>query len=307
MKLERMLHTLPTFGRQAGVWKNIRGWLFVLPAAVCIFFCILRPQVIGIIWSFFDMNGYNVGEFVGFDNYIRVFRDSLFSKALWNTCLYVIWSLVIGAGVPIVVAVVLNELVHCRKFFRFWVYFPSVLPSVAVMLLWYMIYYPDASGLLNMILGNFGIEPYVWLQDARWTILYIIISCTWSGAGATAIYYFAALQGVSRELYEAAIIDGAGFFMRFRTVTFPHISGVVLLFIIRQIIGVFSMMEQPLQMTDGGPNGASMTLGLLSYRYGFVSVRPQFALAIGVIMFLILMVFTCFYFVLDKRIEEDVS
>ena len=119
------------------------------------------------------------------------------------------------------------------------------------------------------------------------------------------MYYFAALQGINRELYEATLIDGAGFFRRMITVTLPHIYGIVLLFLIQQIIGIFSIMEQPLQMTGGGPNGASMTLGLLAYRYGFVSVRPNLAMAIGVIMFLILMVVTCFYFFVNKRIENN--
>lgn len=249
------------------------------------------------------MQGYTIGEFVGIENYRRVLSDTMFLRTLWNTCLYVFWSLVIGFVLPIVMAVILNELVHMRNSMRVMAYFPSVLPGVAVMLLWYLMYYPDQGGLLNMLLGKMGMEPYVWLQDANWNILYIIISMTWSGAGATVIYYFAALQGVKRELYEAAVIDGAGFFRRFWTVTFPHISGVVLLFLISQIINVFSVMEQPLQMTDGGPNGSSMTLGLLSYQYGFVSIKPQFAMAVGVIMFLILIVFTAFYFALNKKVE----
>ena len=100
--------------------------------------------------------------------------------------------------------------------------------------------------------------------------------------------YCIILRHFSRELYEAAIIDGAGFFRRIKTITMPHIAGISLLFLVRQIIGVFSVMEQPLQMTDGGPNGASTSLGLLAYRYGFVSIKPDFAMAVGVIMFLIL-------------------
>ena len=128
---------------------------------------------------------------------------------------------------------------------------------------------------------------------------------TWSGCGATAIYYFAALQGVNRELYEAALMDGAGFIRRFFTVTFPHISGIVLLFLVRQIISVFSIVDQPMQMTDGGPNGASNTLGLLAYKYGFVNIEPQNAMAVGVIMFLIMIVFTCFYFYLNKKVESQ--
>ena len=128
---------------------------------------------------------------------------------------------------------------------------------------------------------------------------------TWHATGATTIYYFAALQGVNRELYEAAVIDGAGFFRRLRTVAFPHISKISLLFLVRQIIGVFSIMEQPLQMTDGGPNNASMSLGLQSYKYAFVQNKPQLAMALSVIMFLILCIATIFYFKMDKKLSEN--
>lgn len=285
--------------------RDVSAWILILPALLLIYLCILRPQIMGTYWSFFDMKGYKVQEFVGLENYRTVWADSMFLKTLWNTCQYVLWSILVGYFLPIVIAILLNEMVHLRNTYRVLIYFPSILPAAGVALLWYLMYYPDAGGLLNMVGGFFGLEPYVWLQDGKWTILYIIISMTWSGCGSSVLYYFAALQGVSRELYEASIIDGAGFVRRIRTITLPHIAGISLLFLVRQIIGVFSVMEQPLQMTDGGPNGASTSLGLLAYRYGFVSIKPDLAMAVGVIMFLILVVITCFYFYLDKKIERQ--
>lgn len=285
--------------------KNISGWLLLLPAILCVYFFIIRPQVLGTYWSFFDMKGYRVDGFVGLDNYKRVIKDTMFAKTLWNTCQYVLWSIVVGFLVPIVLAIMMNELIHLRQTVRILVYLPNIMPATAVMTIWYLMYYPDAGGLLNMLLGKFGVEPYIWLQDSRWTILYIIISMTWNGAGGNAIYYFAALQGINRELYEATLIDGAGFFRRIFTVTLPHIYGIVLLFLVQQIIGVFSVLEQPLQMTGGGPNGASTTLGLLSYRYGFINIQPNLAMAVGVIMFVILMILTAFYFKLDKKVQND--
>lgn len=294
--------------RRKSVWiptkRDVNAWIIILPALILIYLCILRPQILGTYWSFFDMKGYKVQKFVGLANYKMVMADSMFLKTLWNTCQYVLWSIVIGYFLPIIIAILLNETVHFRNTCRVLIYFPSILPTAGVALLWYFMFYPDAGGLLNMVGAAFGLEPYVWLQDSKRTIMYIIISMTWSGCGSSVIYYFAALQGVSRELYEAAIIDGAGFFRRIRTITLPHISGIALLFLVRQIISVFSVMEQPLQMTDGGPNGASTTLGLLAYKYGFVSIKPNLAMAVGVIMFLILAVITCFYFCLDRKIEK---
>ena len=291
--------------KRFSLFKDFEAWLLILPTLVLIYFLVIRPMLLGSYWSFFELNGFTPKSFVGLDNYKRVITDTGFMRTFKNTWLYVFWSLAIGFITPFIVAVMMNELIHFRKFTRTLVYFPTIIPAVAVSMLWYFMYFPDGSGLLNMFLSKAGIEPYQWLQDPRFTILWIVVSMTWSAMGGTVIYYFSGLQGVNRELYEAAMIDGAGFFQRLRVVTIPHMSGMLSLFFVRQIIGVFSVMEQPLQMTDGGPDNASMTLGLLNYRYAFVYGKPQLAMALGVIMFLILSVFTVFYFRLNKRIEEN--
>lgn len=285
--------------------KNIGAWVLLLPSLFCVYFLILRPQILNVAYSFFDMRGFTVTDFVGIDNYKRVVADPVFLKAFKNTWVYVLWSLVVGLPLPFFIAIALNEIRRFRKTSRVIVYLPAVLPAVAVSTLWYFIYYPDGSGLLNMFLGKFGVEPYIWLQDGRWTILYIIFSMTWSAAGSTALYYFAGLQGINHELYEAAIIDGAGFFRRHLTVTIPQMSGMIALFAIRQCIAVFNVMDQPMQMTDGGPNNASVSLGLLSYRYAFANYRPQMAMALGVLMMLVTVVFAVIYFWLDKKLEDS--
>lgn len=244
-------------------------------------------------------------RFVGLENYKTVLSNTMFLKTLFNTVEYVLFSL-IGFVIPIIIAVIMNELVHFRKLSRVVVYFPSVMPAVAVSLLWYFMFYPDETGLLNMLLAKLGMNPYIWLNDGRFTILYIVISMTWSGMGATAIYYFAALQGINRELYEAAVIDGAGFFSRFRVVTLPHMYGIIILFLVRKIILVFNILEQPLQMTDGGPNNASMSLGLLNYRYAFIDNQPQYAMALGVMMFLAMSVLTILYIRINKKMGSEI-
>lgn len=285
--------------------KDISGWLLLLPSLICVLTLTVRPYILGTIWSFFDMKGYTVTDFVGFDNYRRVLADTRFLQTLGNTWVYVFWSLVIGLLIPFITAIVMNELLHFRKTLRVMVYMPAIMPAVAVSILWTLIYAPDASGLLNTFLSWFGIEPYVWLLDSRFTILYIIVSMTWSAMGGTAIYYFAALQGINRELYEAALVDGAGFFCRVRMVLFPQMAGMLLLFGVRQCIGVFNVVEQPMQMTGGGPNNASMSLGLLNYTYAFKDYKPQYSLALGMILLIILSVFTVIYHVLDKKLEDN--
>lgn len=285
--------------------KDTGAWILLLPALFCIYFFTLRPQVLGIYWSFFNMKGFDPQEFVGFENYRRVLSRTDFIATCWNTLKYVLYSLIVGFPLPFFVALLMNELIHFRKATRILVYLPGIIPGVAVSMLWVFVYNPSAAGLLNTMIGKIGIAPYKWLQDPDFTILWIIVSMTWAGAGGTSLYYFAAMQGINRELYEAAVIDGAGYFKRVKIVTLPYLYGMLILFGVRQIIGVFNTMEQVLQMTDGGPNNASMTLGLLNYRYAFKDAKPQFALALGVLMFIVLSIFAVLYFVLNKKIEEN--
>ena len=286
--------------------NNIDAWILMLPMVVILYLFVWRPTVMGTVWSFYDMKAYTAKEFCGFDNYIKVLSHTQFLPMLWNTVKYVLWSLVIGFLPPLFIAVMVNEIVHFKNGFRVMIYIPAVIPGIAAMLMWYFMYYPDETGLLNMILAKFGIEPYMWLNDPDFTIVGIIIYSTWKGFAGTMLLYYAALQGVSNELYEAAIIDGAGPMKRFWNVTRPGIEGLLLLNLVRQIISVFQIMEQPLAMTGGGPNGASTSLSYQLYQYGFNSGGKGTgqAMALGVIIFLILIVFTIFYFRLNKKVES---
>lgn len=285
--------------------KNLSAWLLLLPTVIVLYLIIWRPMVTGTIWSFFSMKGYTPTKFVGLKNYIEVIKDTQFLPTMANTLVYVFWSLIVGFVPPIIIAVMINEMVHFKNGFRVLIYLPAVIPGVAALLMWYYMYYPDAAGLLNTVLIKMGMEPYTWLNDGRFTILYITIAMTWSGLPSAMLLYYASVQSISAELYEAAIIDGAGLIRRIRHITFPQLRGIILLNFVRQIISVFQVNEQPMAMTGGGPSNASLSLGFQLYKYGFVNGRAGHALALGVIMFLILIVFTCFYFYLNKKIEAD--
>ena len=285
--------------------NNISAWMLLLPVVIIVYLMVWRPTVMGAVWSFFKMKGYSAKEFIGFQNYYEVIKDTQFIPTMINTVKYVLWSLVIGYIPPVIIAILINEMVHFKSGFKITVYLPAVIPGIAATLMWYYMYFPDETGLLNMILSKFGIAPYGWLNDERFTILYIIISMTWHGFAGTVILYFASLQGISTDLYEAATIDGAGMFARFWNITIPQISGILLLTLISQIKSVFQVLESPLVMTGGGPNNASISVGFQLYKYGFVSGRVGHAMALGVIIFLILMVVTCFYFYLQKKVEKN--
>lgn len=301
-----MMNTRKKLKRKFNLRDEIDAWVLLLPMVVILYLFVWRPTVMGAAWSFFDMKAYTVKDFCGFDNYIRVMTHTQFLPMLLNTVKYVLWSLVIGFLPPLFIAIMINEVIHFKNGFKVIIYVPAVIPGIAAMLMWYFMYYPDQTGLLNMILSKIGVEPKQWLNDPSFTIVGIIIYSTWKGFAGTMLLYYASLQSVSVELYEAAIIDGAGPLRRLGYVTRPAMEGIILLQLVRQIISVFQIMEQPLAMTGGGPNGASTSLSYQLYQYGFNSGGKGTgqAMALGVIIFLILIVFTIFYFWLNRKIED---
>lgn len=284
--------------------RNISGWLLIIPTIFLFFIIVWRPIGIGIWYSFYKLQGFSRVEFVGLKNFVDVLSDTNFMQTLWNTVSYTFWSLIIGFPLPFICAMMLNEMVHMKSYFKVTTYLPVVIPAIAACLIWKMVYMEGEGGLLNMVLYYFGISPVQWLSNKNLAIPLIIISMSWNGFGSTLIIYLATLQGINQELYEAARLDGAGFFRRIRHVLFPHMKGILLLMAIRQIIGVFNVTEQPLTMTGGGPNGASMSLGLTNYYYAFKYGQYDKSLALGVITFCLLIVLTFIYFGIDKKMEE---
>lgn len=260
------------------------------------FFVVLwQPLVSGVVLSFFETKGYDAVNFIGLQNYKDIITNSEFMASLLNTFAYTFWSLAIGFLLPVIVAIMLNEMIHCKAVYRFLFYFPAMIPGMATALLWYFIFDPSEGGILNMLLGTLGMEPSQWLQNPKLSIPLIVITMTWRGFGSAMLIYLAALQGINRDLYEAAGIDGAGFFRKVWYVQVPNIKSLLGLMLIRQIISVFQVMQEPLAMTSGGPNNASMSLMLSSYYYGFRYFEAGRSMAVGTITFLILAVLTVIY------------
>lgn len=219
-----------------------------------------------------------------------------------NTVLYTFWSLLIGFLVPIIIAVILNEVVHLRGLFRVGVYLPNVVPGIAVAMIWLFIFKPSDTGMLNMLLAKVGVQPKVWLTNPRWTIPLIVITMTWRGAGATALIYLAGLQGIDPELYEVAALDGAGIWRRLWSVTVPNIYNLARTMLVLQIISVFQVLYEPLIMTNGGPNDASISLMLLVYKYAFEKFDYSKAAAVSVFIAALLIIFTALY---NKIVKEE--
>jgi multiple sugar transport system permease protein len=292
----------PWYRLKKNVKRDISGWAILIPSLILFGFFIWQPLGFGIVLSFCETIGFRIKGFVGLTNYIEIFRDDVFIKALVNTAYYALWSLLTGYLVPIVIAVILNEITHLKSFFRFSIYFPNMVPAVATLMLWQFLFDPG-QGLLNGLRASLGMAPSEWLQNVHLTIPLLILTLTWRSAGATAIIYIASLQGINQELYEAASLDGAGILKKLKYITIPGLFNIARLMLILQVIFVFQILYEPLIMTGGGPNNASLSMMLLNWNYAFRDVAASKASAIGVIVTLILILLTSVYLKFVKENE----
>lgn len=281
--------------------RDVLSWLLAVPALIVFLIFSWEPLLSQIYYSFYNFQGFTPTTFAGLQNYLNVLTNSGFQQTLLNTLKYVFWSLILGWPVPILAALFINEIPWFKSFFKFSIYFPVMIPQIATALMWDLIYNPSQHGFLNELLTKMGLPISQWLQNSHMTIVLITVTMIWSGFGGTTLLYLASLQGVNRELYEAAAIDGAGILRRIWNVTLPSIAPILKLLLILQISGIFQIFVQPLAMTSGGPDNASMSLLLQGYYDAFSYSTPQDSMAIGVIMFIILAIISVVYLRTSKE------
>lgn len=276
--------------------KNLAGWLIMLPGLVLFAFFVWVPLAEAIRMSFFKTQGMRTTEFIGLYNYqYMLLRDPDFWMAVRNTFLYTLYSLLIGFAVPMVLAMLIHETRRGKAVFRTAVYLPNMMPALATIFLWRFLFRADSSGGVNMLLNQFGLQNTAWLSNSSLVIPVIVVIMTWKGAGATTLIYLAGLQSISQEIYEAAIIDGAGVWRRIRHITVPQMYNLGRTLLILQIIAVFQILYEPMVLTGGGPNNASVSLMQLVYRQAFELGDYSKASAISVMVSLVLITLTLMY------------
>jgi multiple sugar transport system permease protein len=273
----------------------------MLPSVLLFVFFVWEPLIESIRLSLYRANGMRLIEFAGLKNYAAVFEHPDFWPALRNTVSYTLWSLVIGFLAPIFLAILINEVRKGKSLFKVGIYIPNIVPGMAMVLMWGFIFRPGGTGILNILLAKAGIGAQPWLTNPKWTIPLIVAALTWKGAGATTLLYIAGLQGIDPSLYEAAIIDGAGIWIRVRYITLPCIYNLARTLLILQIISVFQILYEPLVLTNGGPNNASISIMQLVFKFAFERFDYPKAAAVSVIICVILASLTAVYFKISKR------
>ncbi len=282
------------------------GWAFITPAVALIAVFFFVPVLGGLVLSFTDFDVYAIGRpdtarFVGLQNYARVLSDPMFWKALRNTMMFVVVGGPLSVIVSLVAAMMVSsKLVRYPSLFRSIFFMPVVTTLVAVAIVWRYLLHPQ-YGLINFGLGKLGIHPIDWLGDPHWAIPAIILLAVWKNFGYNMLIFVAGLQSIPEELYEAAELDGASGWSRFRHVTLPSLAPTFLFVGVMTMLGQFQVFSEPYVMTQGGPLKATTTVVMLMYEEGFRWWRMGLASAIAFVLFVIMLIGTMIQMQLQKE------
>lgn len=303
--MKQINNTVRLSNRRAKLRRDLVAWLLMVPSLILFAFFVWGPLLDTVKMSFYETRGMNLVKFIGFENYKKLLVQPAYKIAWDNTVKYTLCSLVVGLAVPVIIAALITEVSHFRGFFRIAAYYPNVIPSIAAVMIFTFFFGTGNSGVLNILLAKIGVEPVNFLTDEKWVIFWIVVAMTWKAAGSTALVYMSSISGISPDLYEAATIDGASPIRRFFSITIPTILKTGKTMLILQILAVFQILYEPMMMTHGGPNNASISIMELVYELAFTQMKFSQAAALSVEVCLILIVLTVIYYAVANSVDKD--
>lgn len=287
--------------------RNLVAYSFIAPNFIGFAVFTLVPMIMAVALSFVEWNGSwnNPIQFVGLNNFIRLFGDSKFLQALVNTVAYAVITVPLTMAASLGLAILLNQPIHARNFFRTMMFFPYVASMVAVTAVWNMLFNPS-MGPVNMILSGLGVDKLPrWSADPNWFICMgtVILFSIWKFMGYYMIIYLAGLQGVNPELYEAASLDGANGWQRFWYVTLPQLRPTTFFVTVMLTIQCFKVYDIFLMITNFGPGGKTRVLVSYIYDNAFTSRSFGYASAIAMVLFGLVLIVTLVQFRGEKSMK----
>lgn len=282
-----------------------RTWVWVLPAVVLLVVFVYYPIVENIRLSFFSWSAFSTHPaFVGLDNYTTAATDPVFWHSLRNNVLYALLSLIFQVGFSLILAAVLEEVVHqrLRGILRTIYFVPATISITVAGILFSFLYNPQI-GLLNRALAALGLRSLQqdWLGNPHTSIFGIIAMSQWQSIGYTAVLFIVAIQRIPRELYEAARVDGAGHVRTFFTITIPLLREMTTLVVILTLSGAFLVFNEVMVMTAGGPSDSSQVLGTWLYHNAFLTDNMGYASAIATVIFVITFAISAAQILITRR------
>ena len=282
--------------------QNLVGYSFILPNFIGFFIFIFIPVIFSLVLSFSHWDGFTEMEFAGFENFVDIFKDSVFVDSIWQTAYFSICTVLFSMLASLGLALLLNQKIKARGFFRCALFFPYVASVVAISVVWNAMLQPD-YGPVNEFLKFVGISnPPGWLASTDWVIPGLIIVNVWRNMGYFMIIYLAGLQNIDQSLYEAAEIDGAKGWARFRKITWPLLSPSTFFVVMMLIINSFKVFDLVYLMTNGGPGTSSTMISQYIYNQAFISWDYGKSSAAAMILFIIVALLTVFQFKAEKKV-----
>jgi multiple sugar transport system permease protein len=276
---------------------------FLLPNMILVALFLLAPLVGTIVISSQRLGSLGGAQFLGINNYTDLFQDRTFYETLWNTALFTVVTVPVSMGLGLGIACLLNGVLPGRNLYRSIIFLPLVISSVSIGLLGSWMFDQD-NGFVNKFLHLFGIGAVSWNSDGTWALASVMIVTVWQRVGFAMLIYLAGLQGVDPGVLEAATVDGASPWQRFRRITFPLLGPSTFFLLVMNLIYSFQVFDTVYAMTAGGPNYSTTTIVTYAYRIGFDDHGPQqlgYAAAIGVVIYLITLGITTLQFKLSKQ------
>lgn len=287
-------------------WSECRqGYLFVLPTVITLFVVLIFPLLSTFYWSVVTETRDGV-TFAGLTYYQEALESTAFWNALRNSLVFTVASVVLHLAVGMPVALLLNERIPWKTAFRVVAMIPWMFPTVVVGVLWAWLYHPQ-FGLFNDVALRLGVvqDNVPWLADPTYAMPAILIANTWRGYPFVMLVLLAGLAAIPTEQYEAAAVDGAGSWQRFRHITLPNLRFMIVLATLLDTIYMFRHFDLMQVMTAGGPAGATEVLTTLVYKQSFQFFRNEYASAIAILMFLVMLSFSLGYVRLIRKREAE--
>lgn len=281
--------------------RRLTAYAFLLPNILGFLVLTLIPIVVAFGLSFLDWDFANPAKYVGLKNFMRLTRDSGFRISLTNTIYYTAVSVPLTIVLALFLAVLLNQKLRGMRLFRTIYFFPEISSMIAVAVVWNMLYHPT-MGPINNFLRSIGVaNPPGWTASVKWAMPAVILMSVWKQVGYYTVIYLAGLQGIPEHLYEAATIDGANSWQKFKYITLPMLSPTTFLISILLVISSFKVFDQIVIMTDGGPGRATNVLVYYIYYQAFGLFRFGYASAMATVLFAIVLIITIIQFRLENK------
>ena len=279
---------------------NLYGLSFILTNFNGSFVFVLIPVLFSLALCFSKWDGYNPMEFVGLSNFKEIFSDRVFRASVFQTAYYSVFTVIFSMCAALGLALLLNQKIKGRGIFRCAIFFPYVASTVAVAVIWNMLF--RDIGPINMFLKSLGVaDPPGWTASTTWVIPALIIVSIWKNMGYFMVVYLAGLQDIPESLYEAAKLDGANAFQCFRNVTLPMLTPTTFFVLMMLIINSFKVFDLVWLMTEGGPGTSSTMMSQYIYNEAFISWDYGQSSAAAMVLFFIVAMLTVIQFRIEKK------